>query len=303
MWATKRGRELGLMGVGVLTTAVATLFITRHRKPKNVLPTNGTALITGASSGIGAAYAHRLAAEGYDLILTARREARLQTLAEQLRAQHGVTITIIPADLTQEDDVVRLTTAVANCDDLTLLINNAGFGTHGTLAEATTESQVAMHAIHMTTPMRLTKAALPNMIRRNQGAIINVSSIAAFMKSVGNVNYGATKSFLLMFSETLQAELAGTNVKIQALCPGFTVTEFHDTPELASHFNRAHVPPFMWMTAVEVVDISLQALSGTKVVVIPGWVNQLLVVGTGNQLAGLLFRVARKGLALLNGGR
>lgn len=239
----------------------------------------GTALITGASSGIGEAYARRLAALGYDLILVARREAKLAALAADLRERHGVTAAVLAADLSQTADVTRVAERIGQTNDLVLLINNAGFGTRGYFADVALDRHLEMIDVHVVASVRLTHAALPGMMTRGAGAIINVSSIAAFFAAPGGATYGATKIYLNTFSEAVALETREAGLKVQALCPGFTYSEFHDTPEY-DNFDRSELPDKMWMTSEAVVDESLAALWGDRVVVIPGGQNRALVAAT-----------------------
>ena len=160
--------------------------------------------------------------------------------------------------------------------ELDLLINNAGFGTTGNYAEIDINPQIDMVRVHVDAPMRLCRAILPHMIQRGKGYIINVSSIAAFFTG-GNPTYSATKAFLNSFSLTLQNEVKAHGIQIQALCPGYTYSEFHDTDEFAS-FSREQVPKRLWMTADAVVSESLRQLDRDKVILIPGFQNRLLVV-------------------------
>jgi short-subunit dehydrogenase len=241
-------------------------------------PGNGAtwAAITGASSGIGAAFARRLAADRYHLLLIARRRERLEQLAAELSRQHGVQVETLPADLARGTDIARVTQRIGELDRLTLLVNNAGFGTVGRFAEVSASSQTDMIRLHTEAPARLTRAALPAMLARRHGAIINVASTAAFFALPGNATYCATKRFLVTFSEALGIELAGRGVSTQALCPGFTRTEFHTTePFQASGKRPPQTPAFLWMTPEEVVACSLRAL-GREVVCIPGAVNKLI---------------------------
>jgi short-subunit dehydrogenase len=254
----------------------------------------GTALITGASSGIGEVYARRLAAEGYDLLLTARRAERLEALAAELEQQYGSAVDLFPADLADPDSLRRLEERVAGGPPLALLVNNAGFGVPGPVFEADSDLLQAMIDVHLTATVRLCRAALPAMIRTGGGAVINVSSVAAFLPTPRGAVYSATKAFLNLFTEALGAEVAGTAVRVQALCPGFTRTGFHDTPEYG-RFDRSSVPRWLWMSAGQVVDISLAALRRRRVVVIAGWRNRLLVALLRTPLLKtLLRRLARK---------
>jgi short-subunit dehydrogenase len=234
----------------------------------------GLAVVTGASVGIGREFAEQLAARGYDLLLVARDRARLEEAAGALTQAHRVRAEIFPADLTLDDDVTRLAERLASSADLAMLVNNAGFGSRGKLAQSDPVKQAAMVRLHALAPMRLTHAALPVLLRNRTGAIVNVSSIASFVYSAGNVNYCATKAYLTTFTEGLAAELAGTGVEAQALCPGFTRTEFHQriTEPVERH------PEFAWLSARFVVGYSLRCLDrGGPVVCIPGLKYRLLV--------------------------
>ena len=238
----------------------------------------GTALVTGASAGIGREFCHQLAARGYDLIVVARDAARLGVLAGELGPSRGVGVEVLPADLTRDADVDRVVERAAAHPTLAMLINNAGFGTVGSLATAPPEQQTDMLRLHVLAPMRLTRAALPGMLARGRGAIVNVSSVAGFIFSPGNVNYCASKAYLTTFTEGLALELAGTGVRAQALCPGFTHTEFHRRmgPDTRSR------PRFMWLTAEDVVAASLGQLDrGGAVVCVPGLRYKLLVAALG----------------------
>ncbi len=233
----------------------------------------GLAVVTGATAGIGREFAEQLARKGYELLLVARDEGRLAGAAAALRAAHGVAAEAFPADLTLDQDVSRLAERIADSSHLSMLVNNAGFGTRGRLAETDPERQVAMVRLHTLAPMRLTLAALPVMLRNRAGAVVNVSSVASFIYSAGNANYCATKAYLTTFSEGLAAELAGTGVLAQALCPGFTRTEFHGRMG-----GRDQLPRFAWMSARAVVEHSLRCLErGGPAVCIPGLRFRFLV--------------------------
>lgn len=234
-----------------------------------------TALITGASSGIGAEFARQLAARGFDVLLVARRRDRLEALAQEVAAAHGVRAEAFPADLAHEPGVTQVVERIRNLENLAVLVNNAGFGTGGRLIHADLARQEEMVYLHVMATMRLTQAALPGMLARGRGAVINVSSVAAYIRMKGVANYSATKSYINVFSEGLHKELAGTGVVVQALAPGFTYSEFHDTPEYR-RFDRNSFPAFMWMTASEVVRRSLAAVGNGEVVFIPGAVNRVI---------------------------
>ncbi|MFL5492777.1 MAG: SDR family NAD(P)-dependent oxidoreductase [Gemmatimonadales bacterium] len=233
----------------------------------NVAANPGVALVTGASAGIGREFCEQLAQRGYDLILVSRDAARLTETAASLTTRYRVTAEVLAADLTKEDEVGRVATRLAGEPRLALLVNNAGFGAPGRLARADPARQEAMVRLHVLAPIRLTLAALPVLLQRGRGAVINVSSIAGFIYSAGNANYSATKAYLTTLTEGLAAELAGTGVQAQALCPGFTRSEFHRRMQAPPD----QVPGFMWMSAASVVRASLRSLDRKgPVVCVPG---------------------------------
>jgi len=198
------------------------------------------AFITGASSGLGAEFALQLAQIGYNLILAARREERLVQLASRLQEKYPVQVTTLKIDLSTEDDLQNAISVIKATPELDLLVNNAGFGLMRRFLRADLEMEQAMVQVHIAAPVVLSRAALPSMIARNRGAIINVSSIAGLIP-IRSVLYGTSKAFIINFSEALQEELKDTAIRVQALCPGFTLTEFHDTPEY-SRFSRENIP-------------------------------------------------------------
>jgi short-subunit dehydrogenase len=221
------------------------------------------AVVTGASSGIGAVFARKLSSRGYRLLLAARRRDRL----EQLAAEISGGAEICPGDLSDETCQRALAERLASAADLELLVNNAGFGTLGRFFEIGVDSQERMHQLHVMATLRLTHAALAGMVKRNRGAVINMSSVAAFAQSPGNVSYCSTKAWMNAFTSSLDLELrtAGSAVQVQALCPGFTYSEFHDTLGM----DRTTIPRALWLSADYVVDESLRALQRGKVIVIP----------------------------------
>jgi uncharacterized protein len=232
------------------------------------------ALVTGASAGIGKEFCERLAARGYDLIAVARDGNRLEALKRELEQRHGIAVEVFPADLTIDTDVSLVAERLTRSPRLALLVNNAGFGTRGTLANASPAQQEAMLRLHTLAPMRLSQAALPVLLQNRKGGIINVSSVASFLYSAGNVNYCATKAYLTAFSEGLAAELAGTGIRVQALCPGFTRSEFHQRMEA----DVRELPSSMWLSAAYVVETSLRSLErGGSVVCIPGLRYKMMV--------------------------
>ncbi len=247
------------------------------------------ALITGASAGIGKAFARRLAERGFDLILVARRGPRLEEVARELPAQ----VTTLAADLGAEEGLRAAEQAIIDCPRLEMLINSAGFGTLGRFWEADIARQQAMHRLHVLAALRLTHAALKGMTARNRGSIVNVSSVAAFAHSEGNVSYCATKAWMNSFTEGLELELrgAGSAVRVQALCPGFTITEFHDTLGV----DRGMIPSYLWMKADDIVEASLRGLERNRIVVVPGWVYRTTVAAMKIMPYALRRRLRRPG--------
>lgn len=247
------------------------------------------ALITGASSGIGEVFARKLAARGYDLILVARRDDRLRTLAASLPTQ----VEVLNADLASEAGLAAVERAIRECARLELLVNNAGFGTLGRFWEVDLAGQVRMHEVHVMATLRLTHAALAGMVPRGRGGVISVSSVAAFGQSPGNVSYCATKAWINSFTEGLDMELRSVRspVKVQALCPGFTMTEFHETLGM----DRKLIPNFLWMKAGDVVDASLKGYDCGKVIVVPGWKYKIGAALMKHLPHGLKRRAGRPG--------
>jgi short-subunit dehydrogenase len=231
------------------------------------------AAITGASSGIGAVFARKLAARAYDLLLVARRRERLDELARDIRFAHGANVQPFPADLSTIDGIDAVAGRIRDEPRLAILVNNAGFGAKGRFFEAPLEEQQRMHRVHMDATMRLTHAALGGMVRRDAGAVINVSSVAGFTRSAGNVSYCATKAWINAFTEGLYLELSEMNSKVvvQALCPGFTYSEFHDVMGV----DRGQIPKWLWMNADSVVDASIAGLRERKLFVVPGWTYRM----------------------------
>ena len=237
--------------------------------------TRPLALVTGASAGIGAAYARRLAAQGYDLLLVARRVGRLEELAAELTSRHHVRAEPLPADLTSDADLKAVEDRIAREEHLEFLLNNAGFGANGRFYESPVEVQDAMHRLHVLATLRLSHAALRKMTARGKGAVVNVSSVAAFICRPGNTSYYSTKAWINCFTEGLYLELkqAHSPVRVQALCPGYTVTEFHDV----MGFDRSRISASWWTPVEQVVDASLEGLKRGKLFVVPGWRYKFIV--------------------------
>jgi short-subunit dehydrogenase len=229
------------------------------------------AWVTGGSGGIGAAFARRLAQDHFDLALVARSRAKLNELAAALEKEHRINCAVVPADLTVAAELERVAAAVAGDAGLELLVNNAGFGTIGEFATLDPEREEEEIRLNVMALSRLSRAALPGMIARRRGAIINVSSMAAFQPAPLNATYGATKAFVNSFTESLHEELRGSGVQVQVLCPGFTRTEFQERAGI----DASGLPSFAWMTAEAVVDASLAGLRRGDVVCVPGFGNRV----------------------------
>jgi short-subunit dehydrogenase len=241
------------------------------------LPSHGTAAITGASDGIGEAFARQLANRGHSLILIARRMDRLNRLRDELVRDFGIGVEVRRADLSQTEDVQSLAADLSEHADLDLLINAAGFGTMGDFVDVDSAKHLDMIQVHVSATVTLTHAVLPAMLERQRGAIINVASMSAFLIGPGQSTYAASKVFLKTFSESLFEEVRERGVYVQALCPGFTRTGFHDTAEFKK-FDRGQIAAGLWMTPQEVVEESLQALdSGRSAVCVPSSKNRWLV--------------------------
>ncbi len=229
-----------------------------------------TALITGATAGIGASYANLLAKEGFDLILVARDLPRLNKVAKELNKRFGVKTQCIKADLTKPSQLAKVEKRVADLKKpIDVLVNNAGFGIKDSFTASNLDKEQELLDVLVTAPMRLTHAVLPVMVKRNTGIIVNVSSVASF---IAGGTYSAAKSYLTVFSESLHTELRGTNVKISALCPGFTRTEFH----ARGRMKMTALPKFMWLNSDELVNKSWKYAKANRVICIPGWQYKIL---------------------------
>jgi short-subunit dehydrogenase len=227
-----------------------------------------TAVVTGASSGIGDAIARQLAAEGTDLVLVARDRDRLEATAAQLRADHGVEVEVLVADLSAPVSRASVEKRLADAErPVDLLVNNAGFGTAGAFADLPVgreEQQVQLNVIAV---VRLTSVALEGMVRRGHGTVLNISSIAALLPAPGSATYAATKAFVCSFTESLHDELAGTGVTATASLPGFTRTEFQARADWA---EQDHVPERAWLSAEDVARASLDGAAAGRARVVPG---------------------------------
>jgi short-subunit dehydrogenase len=224
-----------------------------------------TALITGASSGLGAVYARRLAARGHALILVARRADRLETLSADLTRDYGVSVRTIAADLTAEADLAGIEALLRQDQTIGLLVNNAGAGPVATSADLSDADAASVLALNVNALVRLTRAALPGFRARNAGAIVNVGSVMAFHAMPVTSLYSATKAFVLTFSRAIQQEVAGTGILVQAVLPAGTITEFYETAGVSLKDFDASV----FMTAENLVDAALAGFDRGEEVTIP----------------------------------
>lgn len=231
-----------------------------------------TALITGASSGIGEQFAYALAERGYKVIIVARREERLQQVQSRIEAKGGKVHSIV-ADLLNNEDVERLI-AFIHEEPIDLLVNNAGFGGYGLFQKVSPQREQDMITLNISTLVKLTRVAVESMLKRKSGQVINVASTAAFQPVPYMAIYAATKSFVLHYSEAIAAELTGTNVHVMALCPGGTATEFSDRAEVKGTLAKNFT-----MTPEQVVEIALKGLDKRKRIVVPGVNNVLMSKG------------------------
>jgi short-subunit dehydrogenase len=227
------------------------------------------ALVTGATSGIGESFTRLLAENNYNIVLVARDMPRLQERARELEAKFRVKTHIIQADLSTDAGCAAVEHYIAN-NQVDALINNAGFGLNKAFTISALDAEQQMFDVLVRTPMRLMHVALPLMKQRNKGVIINVSSVAGY---IAGGTYSAAKSYLTVLTESLHTELAGTNIKICALCPGFTRTEFHQRGRM----SMKGLPSFMWLDSDKLVAKAWSDALKGEAVSIPGWQYQLLV--------------------------
>jgi uncharacterized protein len=259
--------------------------------PGSPAPTWRTALVTGASSGIGREIARQLAAEGTDLVLVARGTPRLDVLAAELSAAHGVAAEVLTADLGDAAQLAAVEARLADADrPVDLVVNNAGYGTYGSFADLDVDGEAREIAVNVTAVVRLTHAALGGMRTRGHGAVLNVSSTAGLQATPGNATYGATKAFVASFGEAVAGELAGTGVTLTTVLPGYTRTEFHDR---AGGRGRK-IPDVAWMSAADVAADALAAARAGRPWLVPGTLNKVLTAVAGPVPRGLKRRVAAR---------
>jgi short-subunit dehydrogenase len=228
------------------------------------------ALVTGATSGIGESFTRLLASNRYNIVLVARDVQRLQERAQALESKYGVKTHVIQADLATDEGCLAIENYILE-NQIDVLINNAGFGTNKAFTMSTLEVEQQLLDVLVRTPMRLMHVALPLMKARNKGIIINVSSVAGY---IAGGTYSASKSYLTVLSESLNTELSATNVKVSALCPGFTRTEFHQRGKM----SMKGLPNFMWLNSDRLVEQSWRDALKGKAVSVPGWQYKLLVL-------------------------
>ena len=247
-----------------------------------------TALVTGATAGIGNAFVRRLAADRYDLVLVSRDEQRLESLAKELRTTYGVQVEVLAADLAEDAGCRSVEARLADRDrPVDLLVNNAGFTVNTRFVSGDIDDEERMLRVLVRAVLRLTRAAVPGMVERRHGAVVNVSSVAGFLPQG---TYSAAKAWVTSFTQGLAADLAGSGVRVLALCPGFTQTEFHERAGI----DMRRTPDWLWLDAEEVVADAFTALARGTVVCVPGAQYKTMVTVVRHLPARALTSVARK---------
>lgn len=259
------------------------------------------ALVTGASAGIGAAFARAYAARGYDLALTARRLDRLVALAGELATKHGVEVFTIAADLSKPGAADEIVTAIAaRGRHVDVLVNNAGYGLPGTWASTSWPDQAAFLAVLLSAPLELSHKLVPGMVERGYGRVLNIASLAGFAPGgYGHTLYGAVKSAMIKFSQSLHVECEGKGVHVTAVCPGLTYSEFHDVN--GARESLKGLPRFAWQTAEEVVEASISASEKNRTIIVTGAVNKTLAGLTKVLPDGVSLWLVKRQLAKLRG--
>lgn len=246
-----------------------------------------TALVTGATAGIGHAFARRLAAEGHDVVLVARTEQRLVEVAAELRSAYGTKVETLVADLTTDDGCRTVEQRLTAAGPVDVLVNNAGFSINRGFASGDVADEERMLRVLVTAVLRLTRAAIPGMVARRAGVIINVSSVAGF---VPQSTYSAAKAWVTTFTQGLAPGLRRSGVRVLALCPGFTHTEFH----ARAGMDVSSIPKWLWLDADRVVDEALLDLARGVVVSVPGAQYKAIVALARHLPAGLVVPVTRR---------
>ncbi|NJQ00748.1 SDR family NAD(P)-dependent oxidoreductase [Streptomyces zingiberis] len=251
-----------------------------------------TALITGATAGIGGAFAHRLAADGHNLVLVARDEKRLREQATELHDRHGVEVEVMRADLASDKGIEAVAARLEErTHPVDLLVNNAGFGNKGAFLDVPVEDELRMLKVHCEAVLRLTHRAVTGMRDRGRGGVINVASVAAF---VPRGTYGASKSWVVQFTQGAAHELSGSGVRLMALCPGFVRTEFHERAGI----RTGNIPDWLWLDADRVVEAAMRDLERGKTLSVPDprykTLTGLAKLAPRNMLGGISTRAGRK---------
>lgn len=250
---------------------------------------NKMAVITGASGGLGEAYARQLAASGYDLLISGRQKTRLEDLAVYITSTYGTVVEVLPTDLSDQSGISLLTKRVSALQRIDLLVSNAGYGERTMFADESVTDVMKMISVHINATVQLVHAVLPVMKRQHHGEIIAVSSLSAFVPAPGSSVYSATKTFLNTFMETIQMEVRQYGIHVQSLCPGLVHTNFHNGSVEKANMQTGIID--IWMHPDEVVAGSLNCLGSGRVVYIPGVINNII-----KTLVGLL---PRKGYYIL----
>lgn len=256
--------------------------------------------ITGATSGFGLVYARKFAEKGFDLLLIARREEILQNIQKEYSEQYGVAVEYMVADLSVEEDLKRVESRLECIDRLAWLINSAGFGGNNAFPNVDIELESRMVLVHCLATMRLSRAALVPMVKRKFGRIVNIASAAGFLTGDRCADYCSTKSYIITFSKCLQCDVSRHGVRVQALCPGFVRTGFHDTYAMRNSQIKEKVPGFLWIPAEYVVRASLRAIERKlfyRVILVPSlrykmiiwagsvwWLSPLRMLLTGGKI-------------------
>ena len=255
------------------------------------------AAITGASEGLGKEFARQLAAEGYNLLVIARRKNLLDELKADLETKYHIQVEPLVCDLSKPDELKQIEDRLEKEESLEMLVNNAGFGLDSTFPNVDPDAEESMIRVHVITTMRLSRAALVPMCKQKKGYVINLASVAAYVYGHGSAEYSATKAYVLSFSKSLQCDVQRHGVRVQALCPGFTHTGFHATDAM-KFFKKDAMPKWFWLSAERVVRTSLNSIRHTKrVVCIPSLRYKLIVAFVRNPIGSMLvgmFSVPRK---------
>jgi short-subunit dehydrogenase len=247
-----------------------------------------TALVTGATAGIGAGFAHRLAADSYDLVLVARDADRLRRQAIEIADRYGVGAEALPADLTADDGCAAVAARLADpLRPIDFLVNNAGISINRPFLASTIDEQERLLRLNVRAVLHLTHAALPGMVERGQGAVINVSSVAGWAVRAGST-YPASKAWVTSFSESVAASVRPFGVRVLALCPGYTRTEFHDRAAI----EMSALPRWLWLDVDQVVREGMRDLRRGATVSVPSWRYKIAVLGARHLPRGLVGRTA-----------